>query len=345
MAQHEAKPIMLRVLAHAKSLATRAGAEIRKICLSGKLDVVDKGQGLLDYQTEADRLAQRMIVANLKRRFPKCYIVGEEQLEEDTAADERLLIDEFDEEILNNVKLPDHLVNIPDESITIWVDPLDGTTEFVKGLLEHVTVLIGISHNNHATAGVIHQPFYGYGMSTVKDEGSDSLDRISQLKGRTIWGLAGVGCFGLDTSAEDRRAKLPKDKLIVTTTASHSNKNVEESIASLKPDQVLKVGGAGHKVILVLEGKAHAFVFTSYGCKYWDTAAPEALLRAAGGLLTDSLGKDIDYEFNDCYQYQNLLGVVATIDANQHKRIIDGIPEEVKSRLQEGKKKFASTSS
>lgn len=33
-----------------------------------------------------------------------------------------------------------------------------------------------------------------------------------------------------------------------------------------------------------MEGKAHAYVFASDGCKRWDTCAPEAILHAVGGL-------------------------------------------------------------
>ena len=42
-----------------------------------------------------------------------------------------------------------------------------------------------------------------------------------------------------------------------------------------------RVGGAGFKVLCCLEGAA-AYVFASGGCKKWDTAAPEAVLLAAG---------------------------------------------------------------
>lgn len=46
---------------------------------------------------------------------------------------------------------------------------------------------------------------------------------------------------------------------------------------------------------MLLEGKAHAYVFASKGCKKWDTCAPEGVLRALGGVLTDIHGKEYDY--------------------------------------------------
>lgn len=41
----------------------------------------------------------------------------------------------------------------------VWVDPLDGTSDFVKGNLPAVTVLIGLSINGKSRAGVVHNPF------------------------------------------------------------------------------------------------------------------------------------------------------------------------------------------
>lgn len=34
--------------------------------------------------------------------------------------------------------------------------------EYTEGLLDHVTVLVGIAIGEEATAGIIHQPFYNY---------------------------------------------------------------------------------------------------------------------------------------------------------------------------------------
>ena len=42
----------------------------------------------------------------------------------------------------------------------IWIDPLDGTNDFVKGNLPAVTVLIGLSINGVSKAGIVHNPFH-----------------------------------------------------------------------------------------------------------------------------------------------------------------------------------------
>lgn len=306
------KPLMLRLLASSVHLAKRAGVEVNRIIKTGSLGVIDKG--VQDFQTEADRTAQRLIIASLSKQYPKCKIVGEEELEDDIEADEKLLDLSYDEEILNKT-LPEQYNDVKDEDIIIWVDPLDGTTEFVKGSLDSVTVLIGISHKGRAVGGVIHQPFPNFSKG-VRGE-----------TGRTIWGLIGMGCYGIEAK------QMSPDKLIITSTASHRNQFIEESIDAMKPDEVLRVGGAGYKVLLVIEGKAHSYVFTSNGCKKWDTCAPEAILESCGGSLTDSFGNHLDYNDTGKANHQNRLGIIATINRDLHKNIVGKIPENVKKEL------------
>ena len=49
-----------------------------------------------------------------------------------------------------------------------------------------------------------------------------------------------------------------------------------------------------------MEGKAHAYVFATPGCKKWDTAAPEAIINAAGGHLTGKILSDEGATYNLC---------------------------------------------
>lgn len=142
---------------------------------------------------------------------------------------------------------------ITEQDLVIWVDPLDGTSEYTQGFLEHVTVLIGLAVHNRAVGGIIHQPYYKH------RDGNDI--------GRTIWGLKGLGSGGFQIQMDSAKA----DEFIVTTTRSHSNDLVQSALQALNPTKVLRVGGAGYKVLQLLEGKAHAYVFASAGCKKWDT--------------------------------------------------------------------------
>ena len=58
------------------------------------------------------------------------------------------------------------------------------------------------------------------------------------------------GAFGFD------RQSPPEGKNIITTTRSHSNRAVTEAVESCQPSEVVRVGGAGHKV----QDQQHAFL-------------------------------------------------------------------------------------
>jgi 3'(2'), 5'-bisphosphate nucleotidase len=81
----------------------------------------------------------------------------------------------------------------------------------------------------------------------------------------------------------------------------------------------------------LLEGKATAYVFASKGCKKWDTCAPEAILRAAGGNLTDILGRP--YKYGSDAPWPNLSGVLAAANPQLHEALAALIPEHVKEKL------------
>lgn len=206
-------------------------------------------QGKDDLQTEADRSAERCIVASLSKLFPNVRVIGEEGTIDLKNVPTDWIVSDADQEFLNKT-CPEPLAHINETDVVIWVDPLDGTSEYTQGILESVTVLIGMSVRNRAVGGVIHQPYYR---------------RSDNQLGRTIWGLKGLGSGGFEAKADI------DGKLIVTTTRSHSNELVQSVLRALEPTEVIRVGGAGYKVLQLLEGDANAYVFASPGCKKWDT--------------------------------------------------------------------------
>ncbi|KAJ8308505.1 hypothetical protein KUTeg_013379 [Tegillarca granosa] len=231
-------PLLMRIISSSVAVANRAANIIRDIMKKGELGIVEK-EGKHDLQTEADRSAQRCIVASLHKQFPNVPVIGEEDLDtQDLPAD--FLELSFDEDVLKCV-CPDQYKDVKEEDIVIWVDPVDGTAEYTQGLLDHVTTLIGIS----------------------------------------VKGVAKAGAYGFE------RKNPPQGQNIITTTRSHSDEIITQSVEACKPTEILRVGGAGHKVLLLIEGKVHAYVFASPGCKKWDTCAPEAILHTIGGKLTD----------------------------------------------------------
>ena len=63
----------------------------------------------------------------------------------------------------------------------VWIDPLDGTSDFIKGTLSAVTVLIGLSIKDKSRIGIVHNPY------CVEDESV----------GKTIFGTGEQGAFKL----------------------------------------------------------------------------------------------------------------------------------------------------
>ncbi|XP_015610117.1 3'(2'),5'-bisphosphate nucleotidase 1 [Cephus cinctus] len=304
----QSAPLLIRLVASSVKCATFAGKIIRDIMSHGNLNIVEKGKN--DLQTEADRSAQRCIVASLNCQFPTVTIIGEEEPSNCEVPSDWIVTD-MDQEILK-LKLPEHLENINAKDLCVWVDPLDGTSEYTQGLVEHVTVLVGVALGERAIGGIIHQPYYN--------------NKETGTLGRTLWGIEGVGYGGF------KPIPPPEGKRIITTTRSHSNATVQAALDAMEPDEILRVGGAGHKVMLLLEGKAHAYVFASGGCKRWDTCAPEAILHAVGGTLTNLHGEH--YPYNAETSLPNKTGVLATAPGQEHQWYLSRIPNEIKQKLQ-----------
>ncbi|XP_033504413.1 3'(2'),5'-bisphosphate nucleotidase 1 isoform X1 [Epinephelus lanceolatus] len=328
--------VVMRVVASAYAVAEKAGAIVRKVLHSGELGIVEK-TGANDLQTLADRLAQQSICASLSRRFPKLTIIGEEELPAEEIKED-LIESGHSEEILQKT-CPAEYSGLKEEELVVWVDPLDGTKEYTEAsrclhhhteaqipnkwldtsqlhstalwLLDNVTVLIGIAYGGKAIAGVINQPFYNYQLGA------------GATLGRTMWGMLGLGAFGFQLQ------EVPGDKRIVTTTRSHSNKLVMDCVDAMEPHEVLKVGGAGNKIIQLVEGKASAYVFASPGCKKWDTCAPEAILHAVGGKLTDMHGNAYCYNAN--VKHMNSAGILATL--HHHEYYVSRVPQSVLQAL------------
>ncbi|XP_017311993.1 3'(2'),5'-bisphosphate nucleotidase 1 isoform X1 [Ictalurus punctatus] len=322
--------VVMRLLASAYSVAEKAGAIVRKVLHSGELGIVEK-TGVDDLQTLADRLAQKSICASLSKSFPKITIIGEEDLPAE-AVEEDLIETGQNDGILQK-PCPDEYSDLKEEELVVWVDPLDGTKEYTEAayilnspvvcvnwleahrsptrLLDHVTVLIGIAHKGKAIAGVINQPFYNYQVGA------------GATLGRTIWGMLGLGSFGFQLQ------DVPEGKRIITTTRSHSNKLVTDAVQAMEPDDVIRVGGAGNKIIQLVEGKASAYVFASPGCKKWDTCATEAILHAVGGKLTDMHGNA--YRYDADVKHMNSAGVLATL--RDHQFYASRVPKSVLEAL------------
>lgn len=315
------QPIFLQVMSVAVKATDRAAQLVRDIMKSDDLGIVQK-TGEKDLQTLADRTANDCIVGSLKKAFKGLSVIGEEGDVDLSKVDSKILVEGFDEKVFEQFsgKISDKIRNATLEELTVWVDPLDGTQEYTEGLLDHVTVLVGIAVGEVATGGVINQPFFNY-------QSSDA----NKTLGRTFYGVLGAGVVNLE------KVKAPAGERIVTTTRSHSTGLISDVVNSVSPTSVIKVGGSGHKVMLLIEGQAHAYVFPSPGCKKWDTCAPEAILHALGGKMTDIKG-DV-YKYHTGVQFVDEWGILATGESGDHDDYLKRIPKEMADQVKDYFKK------
>lgn len=260
-----------------------------------------------DPVTQADLQAQQVIEGSLHHHYPSLRIIGEEDID----PSDFLVIENVDRTLLNGrtaLKGADFNPNVPIEDVTIYIDPLDATAEFVLGNKQSTATLVGIALKSVAFGGVIHQPFEG------------SPDG----KGRTLWALDGFSCGDdhsvLENNVEQGRQAAKRAESVLVTTRTHANQQVEDAITKLSLDKVLRVGGAGYKVLLLLDGTADVYCFPTPGTKKWDTCAPEAILNYLGGKMTDGNGKPIDY--SDTENLQNKNGLFAAVTKDLHSKYI-----------------------
>ena len=172
-----------------------------------------------------------------------------------------------------------------------------------------MTVLIGIAVKGEPVAGIIHKPFL--------------------KEGHTYWALKGLGTRGFAV-APHPPPQTPEE-LRVVITRSHYTELVKRTAEALNPKEVIREGGCGYKTMQVVEGNVDAYVFPSPGTKKWDSCAGDAIVREAGGIMTDVNGQLLRYDSWE--QYRNKMGLVVTLNKQTHQAILDRIPQDVKDSL------------
>lgn len=153
------------------------------------------------------------------------------------------------------------------------VDPLDGTKEFIKRNGEF-TVNIALIENGVPVLGVVHVPVLQWTYAGVKGEGA-SLEKDGK-------------------SVPIRVAPVPTAEHVLRIVASRSHRGDEldawlARVQEQYPQVELLSMGSSLKICLVAEGKADIYPRLAPTCE-WDTAAAQAVLEAAGGILLAASG-------------------------------------------------------
>jgi 3'(2'), 5'-bisphosphate nucleotidase len=157
---------------------------------------------------------------------------------------------------------------LPAATGRFWlIDPLDGTKDFVGGGTDY-SVNVGLIEDGIPTLGLVLHPPTGL-----------------------LWtGATGLGAWkeGPETPRQAIRARpYPGTAPLVVTSRSHLDERTRAWCAACA-GATTQPSGSSLKFCLLAEGAADAY--PRFGpTSEWDTAAADAILRAAGGL---TLGRD-----------------------------------------------------
>lgn len=148
---------MRKLLYHAIQAAERGGSEVRAVQETGNLEVRSKSF-CFNPVTLGDMRSHVAMKGTLRQAFPYVCIVSEEDNHclDSVAVDLEQDPQDPPSTFLRSVPA-DQMVSAQD--ITVWIDPLDGTQEYMEGHYEYVTTMVGIAVGGVPVAGVIHQPF------------------------------------------------------------------------------------------------------------------------------------------------------------------------------------------
>ena len=205
---------------------------------------------------------------------------------------------EFPEHAVLCEEEPDDLVRL--QRSHVWmIDPMDGTREFIAQR-DEFAVQIGLVVQGVPVLGVVYQP----------------------VTRKLYYAAEGLGAF-LDINGAVTPLHVSPEsvasRLTIVESRSHRSARVEAIRQRLRIPESILTGSVGLKVGIICEGRAHVYVHTGHRTHLWDTCGPEAILREAGGRITDVSNNPLRY---DNSEVKNLHGIVAT-NGQIHERVVN----------------------
>ncbi|PWL21818.1 MAG: 3'(2'),5'-bisphosphate nucleotidase CysQ [Synechococcus sp. XM-24] len=169
----------------------------------------------------------------------------------------------------------------------LWIlDPLDGTKDFLQGTGEYA-VHLALVHRGEAVLGVVLQPL-------LED----------------LWfGLVPEGrAWRENRAGEQQPAQLSSrqalSEMVLVASRNHRDQRLEQLLEALALGDTKAIGSVGGKVATILRGETDVYISLSgkSAPKDWDMAAPEAVLKAAGGAFSHADGAPLRYNTGDVRQ-------------------------------------------
>ena len=197
----------------------------------------------------------------------------------------------------------------------LWVlDPLDGTRDFLQSTGDYALHL-ALNYKNKPQMGIVLIP--------QKEELWISNFKNTWCENRS----------GIKTKAKlsDRREI---HSMKVVTSKNHNNQTLKSIIQKIGFQESINMGSVGCKIASILRGESDIYISLSLpgqsSPKDWDFAAPEALLRSAGGSITNIDNKELSY-YSSNFEQKGF--IIASNNKDNHKNIC----EQIKLFLKENK--------
>ncbi|WP_193162972.1 3'(2'),5'-bisphosphate nucleotidase CysQ [Microbulbifer hainanensis] len=165
------------------------------------------------------------------------------------------------------------------------VDPLDGTKEFIRRTGEF-TVNVALVENGEPVLGVVYVPVLNITYAGCKDGGAFK---------RTADGETAIQVRSLQPRLD---AGEPVELVASRSHGAGAVDQLVESIESALGSVACKNMGSSLKLCLVAEGAADLYPRLAPTCE-WDTAAAQAVVEAAGGIVVDEQFELLRYNTKD----------------------------------------------
>ena len=194
----------------------------------------------------------------------------------------------------------------------IWVlDPLDGTKDFIQGTQNYAM---------HLALNYKKRPYIGIVLLPERDE---------------LWISVGEKTWCEKKNGSKLKATLSKNKIlkdmILVTSKNHNNSTLKNLIEKINFKKVIVMGSIGCKIASIMRGETDIYICLSIpgksSPKDWDFAAPEAVLKANGGAITNLDNQELTYGKSN-FEQGGI--IVATSDIRTHKKICINIKAIIK---------------
>ena len=162
----------------------------------------------------------------------------------------------------------------------MWVlDPLDGTKDFIQGTSNYAM---------HLALNYKSKPFIGIVLIPEKDE-------LWIADGDKVWGEKRDGSIIKPNLSKN----IILQEMTLVTSKNHRNTTLRNLIQKIHFKEVIIMGSIGCKIASILRGQSDIYICLSMpegsSPKDWDFAAPEAILKAAGGAITNIHNEELVY--------------------------------------------------